>query len=138
VDVASFEEIQRIDKLKADVKSTVEKDGRNNAIRRLNAIKRKRGGKFKLSEAQFMEEMENAWICGEFSSSERVLRCIELDDGLDTKDMIVGEVHLFINDLYQILKKRLGLLPDLDVDDLIFGKYSSRKIAEDLKKESAQ
>lgn len=105
--------------------SNVDKDGLLKARKRADAICKVRGGKFKLSEKQFIEEMTTQWICGEFSAAERILRAIELDPEVNTKDLIRGEIHIFMLDVYNVLKKRGGFNSNIELEDLIDGKYST-------------
>ena len=79
----------------SSVLSTVEKDAKIKAYYRLAQFKAKRGGKFKISEKQFIDELQNMWITGEFSSAERMLRFIESDESMATRDLIRGELHVF-------------------------------------------
>lgn len=121
------------DQIKAQVKSSVEMDAGEKARMRLNQIKKKRGGKFKVSEAQFLKELEDMWIAGEFSSAERILRSIESDEEVASRDLIRGEIHIFIMDLFSLLKKRLQLEENLKLEDLIWGQYSTEKVVEAFK-----
>ena len=133
-----------IEAAKNEARSNVENDAKQKAAKRLNAICHRRGGKFKISEKQFSEELENMWISGEFSCAERILRCIEIDKELNSRDLIRGEIHLFILDLYKILKERLDLKEDLQLEDLLDdGKYFTGRIMEsrehnEIKKETPE
>lgn len=126
----SFEDIQKLEAMKKEVKSTLEKDATAKAYHKLRVICNRRGGKFKLSEKQFIEVIEDIWIAGEFSGAERILRCLEMDKDLNTRDLCLGEIHIFIMDVYNILKKRWKLRGELDLGDLVDGKYSTRAIEE--------
>lgn len=128
--MSSFEEIQRIEAIKKKAKSEVENDGIRYGYQRLAILKNKRGGKFKLSEKQFVDELATSWVSGEFSAAERILRCIELDPELNTSDLINGELHMMIVDFYEVLKKRSVLVPGFELGDLIDGKYSTKAILE--------
>jgi hypothetical protein len=113
---------------RSSIISSVENDATEKAYMRLDAIRKKRNGKFKISEKQFIQEMENMWVSGEFTSAERILRCIESDPEISSKDLIRGEIHIFIMDLFKILKKRLDLSMDLNLEDLLWGKYTTEKM----------
>ena len=127
--MATAEHIQQLEAKKTEVKSSVEKDATKNAHHRLKILTAKRGGKFKISEKQFQEELEMAWIGGEFSSAERILRCLELDEDLSTRDLCIGEAHNFVIDLYKVLKKKLGLKDELGLEDILTGgKYATQMI----------
>ena len=118
--------------MKSELMTTVERDAKQKAYARLVQMKSKRGGRFKISEAQFVEELTNMWIAGEFCAGERILRCIEIDETLSTKDLIRGEIHEFILAGYKILKKRMReITEDLKVEDLIYGKFSTDKVVAD-------
>lgn len=108
--------------------TSVEKDAQAKAVQTLLKIKKDRGGKFKLSERQFMDVIETIWIGAEMSGAERVLRAIESDDDLDTKDNIRAALHIFVLDLLKILKKRIGLKMTVTLEDIIWGKYSTANI----------
>ena len=110
------------------VVSTVEKDAEVKAVYRLAQFKAKRGGKFKISEAQFVEELKNMWMTGEFSAAERILRHIESDEAANTKDLIRGEIHIFLLDLFAILKKRMDIKRTFGLDDLLWGRYTTEKV----------
>ena len=113
---------------KQDIMSTVEKDAKAKAFARLAQLKQKRGGKFKVSEKQFLLELENMWITGEFSATERMLRYVEADTELDTKDLIRGEMHVFLIDLFNILKKRIDLKITFGINDLLWGRFTTEKV----------
>jgi hypothetical protein len=113
---------------KQDIMSTVEKDAKAKAFARLAQLKQKRGGKFKVSEKQFTEELENMWITGELSGTERMLRYIESDTELDTKDLIRGEMHVFLIDLFNILKKRIDIKLAFGIEDLLWGRFTTEKV----------
>lgn len=121
-----FDKIQTLEQIKINTRSTVEKDGENKARHLYRTICAQRGGKFKISERQFIEDVAGIWIAAEFSASERILRCIELDEELNSRDMIRGEIHNFIMDLFKILKKRGMVRGELNLMDILEGKYSTR------------
>ena len=109
----------------------IEFDAEENARLRLAMIKKKRGGKYKLSEAQFIEEMRGAWSCGELVAAERILRCIELNPELENSvDLVKGEIHLFILKVFEVLKKskNLEIKMDVHLEDLLWGKYSTEEV----------
>lgn len=122
---------------KEEVTHTVESDAYKYARGRLSKICTKRGGKFKLSEKQLVDEMAATWMIAELSAAERLMRSIEADkdliiptDGAQTMNMMLGEFHMFIVDLHKILEKRHKMFPDLNIEDLIWGKYTTDKVAE--------
>lgn len=122
-----------VDEYKEKVVSTVEKDAVAHALRRARTISKKRGGKFKMSEHQFTVEMTTAWISGEFSAAERILRCIEADPELNSKDLIRGEIHIAILDLFKILKKRLDIKENLELEDLLWGKFTTENVVKEFR-----
>ena len=119
--------ISQYEDIKNQIKANTEMDAIRAAQNRLNAIKHARGGKYKMSERQFLEEMENMFLAGEFSAAERVMRCVEHDEELNTRDLCIGELHMYVIHVYALLKRRLKLKQNVDLEDLIDGKYSTRK-----------
>lgn len=111
-----------------DYLTSVEVDAKERARAILSEVKGRRGGKFKLSEAQFVEEMERMWVGGEFSSAERILRAIEMKKEVDSVDMVRGEIHLFLLFLFEIVKRRFKTREDLKLEDMIYGKYSTEHL----------
>lgn len=111
-----------------ELMTTVEKDAKIKANTRLVRIKAKRGGKFKISEKQFLEELENMWMIAEFSAAERILRHIEIDAEINSKDLIRGEIHIFLLDLFKILKKRIDIKASFGVEDLLWGRFTTEKV----------
>jgi hypothetical protein len=108
--------------------TNTEADGKRKAQLRLQNICARRGGKFKLTEKQFCEEMELMFLIGEMSGAERILRGIESDDSIDTKDLIRGEIHMFLMALNDILKKRASGVADLKLEDLLWGRFTTDKV----------
>lgn len=108
--------------------SNCEQDAKDRAYKTLMVFKAARGGKFKISEAQFRTELESIYISGEFSAAERLLRAIEFDAELITKDLIIGELHLFILRIADILRRRGLLEGQVHLEDIIDGRHSTHKI----------
>lgn len=104
-----------------------EQDAKNKAEHILAQIKSVHGGKFKLSEKQFIEYMSHMWIYGELSAGERILFALNEDPSLN-RDTIIGELHLFVLETFKVLKKRLNLKMDICLDDFLFGRFSKNKV----------
>lgn len=117
-----------INKYKREALLNIEKDAIDRAHERLATLKKKRGGKFKITEKQLVEELANVWVAGEFSAAERILRIVEVDPELTTKDLIRGEIHLFIMEVFSLLKRRLELQMDLKLENLLWGKFSTEDL----------
>lgn len=120
--------METIQDFKDKVFSHIEEDGLLRAQDRLKVLCQKRGGKFKISEKQFVQELSNMWVGGEFSAAERLLRVIEADPELDTKDMIRGEIQMYVIRVFNILKKRLDLDMNVRLEDLLYGKYATEEV----------
>jgi hypothetical protein len=117
-----------------EVLLTAESDGKVNANAFRNIVANRRAGKFKLSEAQFVEIATTIWCQAEFSALERILRCMELNKD-HTKNEIIGEIHLILLNNYDILKKRMGISGDLKLEDFLpDGKYSTDRIEKEILK----
>ena len=111
--------------------TSTEQDAKAKALYRLHKAKKKRGGKYKMSERQFVEECEINWIAAELSATERMMRYIESDRStLATVDDVLAEMHMFLVDLVNILKKKKELDKDIDfgLDDLLTGRYTTANV----------
>jgi hypothetical protein len=107
---------------------TVMRDATEKARMSLARLKNSRGGKFKISERQYVEEAEATWLFAEFSAAERIMRAIESDDDLDNKDNIRAALHIYILESYEVLKKKFNLRRSVTLEDLIDGKHSTETI----------
>ena len=126
---------EHLDEMKANTLSTVEKDAIEFALVLSKQFYHPRTGKFKVSEKEFRKAVEDGYIKGEFSAGERILRAIELDDDINSKDLVRGEIHLFLHGLFPMLRKRLGLaMKELRIEDLIWGKFSTAQEIENRRK----
>lgn len=113
---------------KAEVVKNIEKDGMDKAELAVQSLCHKRNGKFKISEKQFIEEMTNMWVSGELSGAERVLRLLESDPDLTTKDLIRGEIHVLLINIYKIAKRRMSLKKEFALEDFLYGKYTTEEV----------
>lgn len=99
----------------------MELSGLKKVLARISQIKKKRQGKFKVREKDFKEEMLDLWITAQLDAGMRVLKFIESDEEINTKDLIRGEIHLYILDSFSILKKRLKMKETITIEDLLEG-----------------
>ncbi len=118
---------------KESVLTTVEADARRKSVEMIKEIikenkKKIGGGKFKVSERKFADYAEQAWICGELSGIERVLRLIEADPDINTKDLVRGEIHLIVLYIYKLVLKRTEYVCKINFEDLICGSLSTEHI----------
>ena len=113
-----------IEDLKTACRETMESDSRKHAQNMADRICGLRAGKFKISEAQFKDEIQKAWLAGELSAAERILRCIEMDPELDSRDLIRGELHLYIMENLRVLRKHAPV-GYVGVEELIDGRFAT-------------
>lgn len=111
-----------------DYISSVERDAASKARDTLASVKKERGGKFKLSERQFLQVAEDLWMGAELSGAERVMRIVEGDTDIVTKDDVRAVLHLYVLSLFNKVKRRLNLAMSVTLDDLVHGKYSTEYI----------
>lgn len=118
----NFEQLQQLEELKKVTKSTMRKDAESFAWRR--SLRHLNKDKFKVSHKQYRTDMELAWLAGEMSSAERILRCIDLDEELNNRELIQGELHMYIMDVKAELEKHMGPI-NVGVEDLMEGLFST-------------
>lgn len=124
---------ETLEQYKETVLTSVESDAKRKSLEMVREIikensKKMGGGKFKVSERKFADYAEQAWICGELSGIERVLRLIEADPEVNTKDLIRGEIHLIALYIYKLVSKRTGYVSKINLEDLICGSLSTEHI----------
>jgi len=112
----------------------IEITARQRAMVRANQIARKRNGKFKINQKEFLEEMEIMWISAEMSATERILQWLEANTWINTNDLMKGECHLLILTIFKTLKTRMKLKMDLSLEDFVSGRYSDKNnVSPDMK-----
>jgi hypothetical protein len=92
---------------------------------RLADWKNRRRGNFKISERQFVDEVAYVWLAGNLSAAEIFLRKVDMDETCTRAD-IQAELHLFLLQCVADIKKKMPQLKvQVDLEDLIDGKYST-------------
>lgn len=107
-----------------DYVELIRRDAREQALERLFQVKKARGGKFKVNDRVFVEELENIWMVAELSAHERIMREFEEDKTLQ-RDDIRGLLHEIVYRLFNIMKKIRNLRMEVTLEDIIYGKHST-------------
>ena len=97
---------------------------------RLADWKNRKRGNFKMSERQFVEEVAYIWLAGNMSAAEIILRKVDMDETSTRSDIQAG-LHLFILQCLRDIKKKVPQLKlDVELEDLICGKFSTEHYLE--------